>query len=112
MFQSSGFQAASTTRATSTPLSEKIRKLGRGDNVGEILAWIMTVRSASSYELRYGGSVNGAAPAAWTSLSLSGVKQPVSVTGLTTGTTYMFQARALVKSTFTDWSNPVTFVCG
>ena len=34
------------------------------------------------------------------------------VTGLTIGTTYQFQARALVQSKFTDWSDPVTFVCG
>src|SRR5690348_13321751 len=64
VFQTSGFQAASSTRAITTPLSEKIRKLDRGDNSGEILAWIQTVRGASSYEFRYGATVNGAAPAA------------------------------------------------
>jgi hypothetical protein len=112
VFQTSGFQAASSTRATNTPLSEKIRKLDRGDNSGEILAWIQTVRGASSYEFRYGATVNGAAPAAWTTLPLSGVKQAVPITGLATGATYMFQARALVRNKFTDWSDPVTFVCG
>jgi hypothetical protein len=56
--------------------------------------------------------VNGAAPAAWTTLPLSGVKQAVTITGLATGTTYMFQARALARNKFTDWSDSVTFVCG
>jgi hypothetical protein len=112
VFQTSGFQATSPTRAANTPLSEKIRKLDRGDNSGEILAWIQTVRGASSYELRYGAVVNGAAPAVWTSLPLSGVKQAVTITGLATGTSYMFQARALARNKFTDWSDPVTFVCG
>jgi hypothetical protein len=112
VFQSSGFQAAASTRTTGTPVSEKIRKLERGDNSGEIFAWIMTVHGASSYELRYGASVNGAAPATWTSLPLTGVKQPVTVPGLTTGTTYLFQARALAQNKYTDWSDPVSFVCG
>lgn len=112
VFQSSGFQAASSTRASNTPLSEKIRKIDRGDISGELLVWIMTVLGASSYELRYGPTVNGAAPAAWTSLPLTGVKSPVTISGLTTGGAYMFQARALAQNKFTDWSDPVTFVCG
>jgi hypothetical protein len=112
VFQTSGFQAAASTRRTGAPLSEKIRKLDRGDNSGEILAWIMSVPGAASYELRYGASVNGAAPAAWTTLPLTGAKQRVSITGLTTGSTYMFQARALAQNKLTDWSDPVTFVCG
>jgi hypothetical protein len=112
VFQTSGFQAASTTRAAKAPLSEKIRKLDRGDNSGEILAWIQRVRGASSYELRYGPVLNGAAPEAWTSLPFTGVRQPATITGLATGTTYMFQARALARNKFSDWSDPVTFVCG
>ena len=112
VFQTSGFEAASPTRATGKPLSEKIRKLDRGDNSGEILAWLQSVRGASSYEFRYGPSLNGAAPASWTTLSLTRVKEPIAISGLTTGTTYMFQARALANNKFTDWSDPVTFVCG
>jgi hypothetical protein len=112
VFQTSGFQAASTTKAAKTPLSEKIRKLDRGDNSGEILAWIQRVRGASSYELRYGEVVDGAAPAAWITLPRTGVRQPVTITGLATGRTYMFQARALARNKFSDWSDPVTFVCG
>jgi hypothetical protein len=112
VFQTSGFVAASTTRVTNPPLSEKIRKLERGDNRGEILAWLLRMRGASSYELRYGPAVNGAVPARWTTLPVTHVKQAVTVTGLTAGTRYMFQARALARNNFTDWSDPVTFVCG
>jgi hypothetical protein len=112
VFQTSGFQATSTTRASKPPLSEKIRKLDRGDNSGEILAWIQRVRGAASYELRYGEVVGGAAPAAWTTLPRTGVRQPVTITGLATGRTYMFQARALAGNKFSDWSDPVPFVCG
>jgi hypothetical protein len=30
---------------------------------------------------------------------------------LTPATTYLFQARALVKDTFSDWSDSVSFMC-
>jgi hypothetical protein len=112
VFQTSGFQAAAMTRATTPSLSEKIRKLERANNSGEIVAWIRRMHGASSYELRWGPAVNGATPAVWTTLPLTRVKQAVTITGLTTGMTYMFQARALAQNKFTDWSDPVTFVCG
>ena len=75
-------------------------------------AGVVEAKLTGRPELAVAMSVNGAAPAAWTTLSLLRVKAPVTITGLTTGTTYQFQARALVQSKFTDWSDPVTFVCG
>jgi hypothetical protein len=112
VFQTSGFEAAAMTRVTTPPLSEKIRKLERGNNSGEIVAWLQRMRGASSYEFRWGQAAAGAVPAAWTTVPLTRVKQAVTVTGLTAGATYMFQARALAQNKFTDWSDPVTFVCG
>ena len=111
IFQTSGFQPASTTKAASQPLSETIRKIAHGDNSGQVKIWVRAIRGASSYEVRHAPSVNGAAPTAWTSLGVSTVKTPAIVTGLTPATTYVFQARALVKNTFTDWSDSVTFIC-
>ena len=35
----------------------------------------------------------------------------IALKGLTPATTYLFQARALVKDTFTDWSDSVSFIC-
>jgi hypothetical protein len=112
VFQTSGFQAAEITRATPPPLSERIRKLKRGTHSGEIVAWIQRMRGASGYQFRWGQAVTGTVPAVWTTLPLTRVKQAVTITGLTAGMTYMFQARALARNKFTDWSDPVTFVCG
>ena len=39
------------------------------------------------------------------------VKTATTVTGLTPGTMYAFQARALLNAGFTDWSDSVTFMC-
>jgi hypothetical protein len=110
-FQTSGFQLAATTKAPTTPLSEKIRRIDHGTNSGQVLVWIQPVRKAGSYELHYGPAVNGGAPTTWTTQSVLMVKSPAVLTGLTPGTTYFFQARALLKDGFTDWSDPVTFIC-
>jgi hypothetical protein len=39
------------------------------------------------------------------------VKQPLVLTGLTPATTYLLQARALIKGTFTDYSDSISFIC-
>ena len=110
-FQASGFQLASTTKTQSAPLSEKIRKIDHGTNSGQVLVWIQPVRQAGSYELRYGPAVNGGAPTNWTTQGVLMVKSPAVLTGLTPGTTYFFQARALLKEGYTDWTDSVTFIC-
>ena len=110
VFQTSGFQPASTTKTTSQPLSEKIRKIGHGARSGQIIVWVRSIPGASSYEIRY-VAANGPTPTAWTSQGVAKVKTPATVAGLTPGTTYMFQARALAKDGYTDWSDSVTFIC-
>ena len=111
IFQTSGFQAASTTKTTTQPLSETIRKIEHGANSGQIKVSIRSVRGATSYELRYAQAVSGGAAPVWTSQILTGVRTPVLLTGLTPATTYEFQARALLKTGYTDWSDPVSFIC-
>ena len=111
VFQTSGFQAVTSTRVKGQPLSEKIRKIEHGANSGQVIVWVNTVRGALSYEFRYGASVNGAPPATWTSQAAPMVKSPVIVTGLTPGTAYQFQARAVLKTGYTDYSDAVTFIC-
>jgi hypothetical protein len=110
-FQTSGFQLASRTKAQAAPLSEKIRKIDRGANSGQVLVWLQAVRKAGSYELHYGPAVNGGAPTTWTTQGVLMVRSPIVLTGLTPGVTYFFQARALLKEGYTDWSDPVTFIC-
>src|SRR5256885_2252972 len=95
-FKSSGFEPASTAKATAQPLSENIRKIEHGANSGQIVVWIMIVRKAFSYELRYAAVGTGGTPSAWTTLPVTGVKAPLTFNSLTPGITYVFQARALV----------------
>ena len=52
----------------------------------------------------------GAPPPSWTNQLVASVKAPINFSGLTPGTTYAFQARALVKDKYTDWSDSVTFM--
>ncbi len=111
IFQTSGFQPASTTKAQAQPWSEKIRKIGRGPNSGQAKVWVRSLRDALSYTVRYAVSVNGAAPTTWIEQPVGLVKSAVRITGLTPGTTYAFQARALTKNNaYTDWSDSVTFM--
>ncbi len=108
VFQTSGFQAAAP-KTTPAPLTEKIRKVEHGPNSGQITVWLKGVAKASSYELRY--AVSNAAAPVWTSVPASSVKQPLILTGLTAATTYLLQARALIKGTFTDYSDSISFIC-
>ncbi|HEY2381811.1 MAG TPA: fibronectin type III domain-containing protein, partial [Terriglobia bacterium] len=112
VFQSSGFQPASNTRTLPPALTQNIRSIGHGANSGQIDIRLVAVPKAVSYELQYAvESNNGAAPI-WTTLTLTGVKAPVTLSGLTKGTTYAFQVRSLAKAGgYSDWSDPVTFMC-
>ena len=110
IFETSGFQAAPTTKTTRPPLTEKIRKVAHGANSGEITVWLKAVFQAASYEFRYIVG-NAAAGTPWTTMPLSNVKAPIVLKGLTPATTYLFQTRALVKDTYTDWSDSVSFIC-
>jgi hypothetical protein len=112
IFTSSGFVPASTTKAPPAPLPlPVIRSVDHGVISGEIVVQIEAIRKATSYEIRYGVMVNGAAPSSWTSRVITRVKPPVSIQGLTPGTVYAFQARALGKLGYTDWTDSATCMC-
>lgn len=110
IFETSGFQPAPSKKTAAPPLTEKIRKVVHGANSGEITVWLKAVAKASSYEFRY-AVANAGATTTWTTMPLSTVKAPIPLKGLTPATTYLFQARALVKDTYTDWSDSVSFIC-
>jgi hypothetical protein len=111
IFRSSGFEAVSTTKAPPAALTEKVRSVAHGKVSGEIVVTLKAVAKAGSYEFHYGASANGGLPTNWTTKSITSVKTPIVLDGLTPGTIYAFQARALVGNQFTDWSDPVTFMC-
>jgi hypothetical protein len=46
-------------------------------------------------------------PAAWSSQPLASVKTPATISGLTPGTTYVIQARAVTKKGYTEYGQPI-----
>jgi hypothetical protein len=110
-FLLSGFQPRSRTRTTTPAASNTIRKLERGA-AGEIGATLIKVEDAVSYELRSAPVTPGTAPTAWTVMAVPTLKPPTKITGLTPGTIYAFQTRALLKNgTYTGWGDSATLMC-
>ena len=108
-FLSSGFQAAASTKATTPPVSESIRKVVQGTNSGQLVVMLMRYLGAASYEIRWAPvPAGGGAPTTWTSMPLANVKAPVQISGLTPGTTYAIQARAVTKDGYSDYGQPIT----
>jgi len=105
IFTSSGFQPAVNTRAAAQPLTKPvIKRVEQGANSGQLLVRVAAVDKAKSYELRYAPVANGVT-GAWIHVPVPTVKQGVSVTGLTPGTIYSFEVRALGALGYTDWSD-------
>jgi len=86
IFKSSGFEPASTAKVAPGPLSEKIRKIEHGANSGQIAVWLKAFPKATSYELRYGASVNGGSPNALDDGYGHQREGPVTLSALTPGT--------------------------
>jgi hypothetical protein len=110
IFQSSGFEAASSTKVQAQALSETIRSIEHGANSGQIIVRIKGVPKALNHELRY-AVLAGGAPGTWTTIPVTSVRAPLALTSLNPGSTYAFQVRALNKDGYTDWSDSVTFMC-
>jgi hypothetical protein len=112
-FNTSGFVAAPTTRVPPQPLPPaSIDWIDRGPFAGEVVVKVKTLAKALSYVLEYGVVLNpGTLPVSWTTLTLTGSKK-VTIPHLTPGANYAFQVRALGRLGYTDWSAPVTFICG
>ena len=110
IFTSSGFTAASNTKAPPQPLTQAvINFVDRGPNTGQIVVKPDTQKGAVSYEVR-----STAVPAAGGTPTWANVVQTspkFTITGLTPGTAYQFQVRALGRLGYSDWSEPVTFIC-
>ena len=106
-FLSFGFTPAASTRTKTVPVSESIRKIEPGPNSGEMFIALVKFLGAVSYLVQFAPVVNGVV-GSWTSKPVPGIQPPFLITGLTPGTTYVFQARALTKTGYSDWSESVT----
>jgi len=108
IFLSSGFTAQSSTKTMPATASESIRSVKVGPNSGQAQVKVVSVPGAGSYELRWAPVPAGGVPSQWTTQPITNVRSATLVTGLTPGTNYAFQARAVIQSGYTDWSDSVT----
>lgn len=113
VFSTSGFVAASTARVPPQPLPPaSLAWIDRGPVTGSVVVKVKRLPKALSYDLHYGVvATPGTLPASWTTLTLPGSKK-YTLSNLTPGATYAFQARALGRLGYTDWSDPMAFICG
>jgi len=110
-FLLSGFQAKAFTKTPTPATSESIRKLQHATNSGQVNITPMRYKGAPAYDIRWAPVPPGGAPSNWASQTVAGVRPPTTIAGLTPGTTYAFQVRALTKNGYTDWSDSVTIIC-
>jgi hypothetical protein len=108
IFLSSGFKAAAPPKPASPTASEKVRSVELGPASGQMKVKLVALPGAGSYELRWAPVPAGGVPTAWLSQPITNVRTATIVSNLTPGTTYAFQARAIVDSAYTDWSDAVT----
>jgi hypothetical protein len=110
IFQSSGFEAASTTKVQVQALSETIRSIEHGANSGQVIVRIKGIPKALTHDFRYAVLANGV-PGTWTTIMVTNTRVPLALSSLNPGSTYAFQVRSLNKDGYTDWSDSVTFMC-
>ena len=98
---SSGFQAMSTNRAQS-PLEQPQSLVLKNGTSGQLVASVSPVRNTSLYEGRIKGPTGD-----WMPPVMTGDSQHIIFNGLTPGTVYTAQVRALGGATgHSDWSDP------
>jgi hypothetical protein len=107
-FISSGFTPKSTVKTRTPPVSETIKKIVPAPLTGQMLVFLMKFPGAKTYLLQWGvPGPGGALPTTWSSMPIDNLKLPATVTGLTPGTTYVFQARAVTQNGYSNWGDPI-----
>jgi hypothetical protein len=73
---------------------------------------ITPIARAKCYEVQWAAVGAGNTPGPWQPAGLFTATRSLIIPGLTPGTTYVFQMRAIGGSTgYSDWSNPVSRMC-
>lgn len=104
--QSSGFQAVSTNRVQQ-PLEKPIIVTVANGMTGQLVVKVKPVPNAHSYEVRYATVGAGGALGPFQAGGVFTDSRGMPVGGLTAGTLYKIQVRAIGGSTgYSDWSDP------
>ena len=102
---SSGFTAASTSHVQAHLAAPFILRLING-NTGQLLVKLREpIANAKCYELRYAALGADGSPGPWQSGGLLSNSRALALNGLTPGTSYQVEVRAIGGSTgYSDWS--------
>ena len=113
IFKSSGFEAAATQVSTQPQPIDRpgIRSIGHAPVSGGLVIRVKPSRKARSYTLRIAPIGSGGVPGNWTEQLATSVKSPITISGLTPGTVYAVQVKALGKLGYTEWSDSATCMC-
>ncbi len=104
----SGYKVASAVKVPPQPVDKGvIDNVVSGPLPGEIVLKGKSLPKARSYVVRYAPFGADGKPGTWTEIALTNPRK-ISVTGLTSGTTYAFQIKALGVLGFGDWSAVAT----
>ena len=104
---SSGFKAVSLNRAQSPLETPHIKTIKTGMS-GQFLVQVTAVKNAKTYKSRIALIGADGTPGPWQDGGLSSNSRALPINGLTPGSMYMVQVRAVGGSTaYSDWSDPV-----
>jgi hypothetical protein len=105
---SSGFEAVSSNRTKSALAKPSIVGVDNG-NSAQLLVKVTPVAHARCYDVRYAALAAGGTPGAWVSGGLFTNSRSMTINGLTAGTTYSIEVRAIGGTTgYSDWSDAVS----
>lgn len=108
---SSGFAAMSTNTARSPLPQSAIVRIDNGHST-ELVVRVRPVANARCYEVRAAALDAGGTPGVWQPCGLFTSSRAIRVKGLTPGTIYTFQVRAVGGATgSSDWSDAVSHLC-
>jgi hypothetical protein len=104
----SGFKAASKVKVVPQPAGQGvILGVATGNQSGQIVVKGKPGANARTYVLRYAPLGADGKPGNWTDIGLTNPRV-IPVNGLTPGTAYAFQLRALGRLGYGDWSEVAT----
>ena len=104
----SGFKVAASGKVPAQPMPKGvIEKVAAGSVSGQIVAKGKPIPRARSYVFRYAPAGPDGKPGTWTEIALTNPRA-IQLTGLTPGTTYTLQIRALGVLGFGEWSDVAT----
>ena len=111
ILQSSGFQQQATAVRTAMPQpldGPPSFKVENGPNSGQAILHGKPVPKAVGYVVHYAPLGSDGKPGSRTELPPVTVIRSITINGLTPGTTYAFQVRALGRAGYTNWSDSGT----